>query len=549
MKQRHAFSWLFFLTLGGCASYSDSFMTIERALATRQYDVALQSIERQSNQESQRVLYLLNKGMILRMKRDFTSSNVVLEAAKQEMNRLYATSIRENALSFVINDSTVSYTGDEYEQVLLHFYMALNFLELGKPDAARVEALQVDVKLRELNENISSFQSDEHALLRYLTAMIYEDGSEWSDAMIAYRKAYEEYKKTTATAVPNLLKQDLLRLTQRLGLRDEEEKYRTEFGITPEKIPSIPPQEPPKKSAHESKEHEQLAISRNGELVFFLHNGLAPIKREKAVSLPDVSSGKIVRIALPYYQARLNLVHAARISVVEQQPMPNILLPNLNNSDLTNPGLIKPGLVKPNTSTTNTKTTEQMENVAAVAEHTLNARMPAITARTLARAVAKVQLQKAVTKPSNKDNDAVVKLIGGVAMQIASIATERADTRSWLTLPSNIQLARLPLSPGSYRVKIELLAAGGQVVDTREYADIVVTPARKTYLTEHWVAVQPAIVPTTISPPVTLVPLSQSSRQESAASPASATPAPTELIAAQSTSALSSNTNQAIGRK
>lgn len=518
MGQRHAFSVLCLLTLGGCASYSDSFMTIERALATRQYDVALQSIERQSNQENQRVLYLLNKGMILRMKRDFTGSNIALEAAKQEMNRLYATSIRENTLSFVINDSTVSYTGDEYEQVLLHFYMALNFLELGKPDAARVEALQVDIKLRELNENISSFKSGEHALLRYLTAMIYEDGSEWSDAMIAYRKAYEEYKKTTATAVPNLLKQDLLRLTQRLGLRDEQEKYQTEFSVTSEKISATP---------------------RNGELVFFLHNGLAPIKREKAVSLLDPSSGKIVRIALPYYQARLNLVHAARISVVEQQPIPNILLPDL----------INPDLISPDPSTTNTKTTEQMENVAAVAEHTLNARMPAITARTLARAVAKVHLQNTVTKSSGKDNDAMVRLIGGVAMQIASIATERADTRSWLTLPSNIQLARLPLSPGHYRVKIELLAAGGQIVDTREYADVVVTPARKTYLTEHWVAVQPATVPTTISPPVTLVPLSQSSRQESAASPASVTLAPTELIAAQTTSVLPSNTNQTIGRK
>jgi uncharacterized protein len=520
VRQRHALSWLWLLllTLGGCASYSDSFMTIERALATQQYDVALQSIERQSNQKNQRVLYLLNKGMILRMKRDFTGSNLALEAAKQEINRLYATSIRENTLSFVVNDSTVSYTGDEYEQVLLHFYMALNFLELGKPDAARVEALQVDIKLRELDENSNSQQFGEHALSRYLTAMIYEDGSEWSDAMIAYRKAYEEYKKTTASPIPNLLKQDLLRLTQRLGLHDEQAKYQTEFGITPEKISTIPPQEPPKKSAHESKEHEQLAIPRNGELVFFLHNGLAPIKREKAVSLLDPSSGKIVRIALPYYQARLNPVHAARISVVKQQPTPNLLLPALNN---------------PDASTTNTKTTEQMENVAAVAERTLNARMPAITARTLARAVAKVQLQNVVTKPSNKDNDAMVRLIGGVAMQIASIATERADTRSWLTLPSNIQLARLPLSPGSYKVKIELLAAGGQVVDAREYADIVVAPVRKTYLTEHWVAVQPTSVPTTISPPVTLSPLSQPSRQQLAAQPTSPP----------------SNANQIIGRK
>jgi len=69
--------------------------------------------------------------MVLRMKRDFAGSNEVLEAAKAEMDRLYAASVTENVLSVMVNDSTVSYSGDNYERVLLHLYMALNYLELG----------------------------------------------------------------------------------------------------------------------------------------------------------------------------------------------------------------------------------------------------------------------------------------------------------------------------------------------------------------------------------------------------------------------------------
>ena len=146
------------LALNGCATYSSSFATIEQQLTGQQYDDALKTIEKQSKDKKDRVLYLLNKGMVLRMKRDFAASNESLEAAKQEMERLYAASVSENALSFVVNDATVSYAGDDYEQVLVHLYMALNYLELGQRDEARVEALQVDVKLREIGEKIPEQQ-------------------------------------------------------------------------------------------------------------------------------------------------------------------------------------------------------------------------------------------------------------------------------------------------------------------------------------------------------------------------------------------------------
>jgi hypothetical protein len=81
------------LALNGCATYSNSFTAIERQLEGQQYDEALKTIEVQSKDKKDRVLYLLNKGMVLRMKRDFAASNESLEAAKQEMERLYAASV------------------------------------------------------------------------------------------------------------------------------------------------------------------------------------------------------------------------------------------------------------------------------------------------------------------------------------------------------------------------------------------------------------------------------------------------------------------------
>jgi uncharacterized protein len=439
--------------LTGCATYSDSFGVIEHNLSARQYDAALQDIDKQAGSKTDRVLYLLNKGMVLRMKRDFADSNQALEAAKTEMERLYAASVSENALSFIVNDSTVSYAGDDYEQVLVHLYMALNYLELGQPNEARVEALQVDIKLREIGEKIPENKFTEDALSRYLTGQIYEELGEWSDAMIAYRKAYEAYMKYQVNyglAMPDMLKHDLLRLAKRQGLKDEAAQYSKEFGI-------------------ELQQDRKQKQEQEGELVFILNNGLAPIKREKVIAAwappPSVVMGKskpqasralpqpvLVKIALPYYESRPNNVLSARISVSGKQA-----------------------------------DTQVMEDIDAIARASLDARMPAITARSIARAVTKGALQESVDRAGSNNNDVAAQLISSLVVRVATAATERADTRSWLTLPSDIQMARLSLPPGSYDVTVELLGANDRLIETQVFQQVSIQDRNKTYLTQHWV--------------------------------------------------------------
>ena len=448
------------LALNGCATYSNSFATIEHQLSGQQYDEALKTIETQSKDKKDHVLYLLNKGMVQRMKHDFAGSNASLEAAKQEMERLYAASISQNALSVVINDATVSYAGDDYEQVLVHLYMALNYLELGLPYEARVEALQIDVKLREIEEKIPNSKFTEDALSRYLAGMIYDELGEWSDAMIAYRQAYEAYKNyqtNFSMSMPPMLKLDLVRLAQREGLNDELAQYQKEFGIEPTK---------PTKAANKKADNGEP----DGELVFILNNGLAPIKREEMIRAwappPSVvvdatrrSSNRntqaptppvVVNIALPYYQSRPNRVTCARISVSGKEI-----------------------------------DTQMMEDIDGIARASLKARMPAITARAVARAIAKGAVQESVDRAGQNRDDAGAQLIGSLLVRVAAIATERADTRSWLTLPANIQMARLPLPPGSYDVAVELLGSNGQVIETRTFPQVAIRKEHKTYLTQH----------------------------------------------------------------
>ena len=427
------------LGVGGCATYSDSFGVIEKDMAAHDYGAALQALEKQRHPKRDQVLYLLNKAMLERMNGDFTASNETFEAAKARMAELYGVSLREQALSVTVNDATRSYTGEVYEQVLVHLYMALNYLQLGNLIDARVEALQVDEQLREITQKIPESRYTEDAFARYLAGMIYEEMGERSDAMISYRKAYDAYRsygEKFGVAIPDYLKQDLLRLSQQLGLTQEMRQYENEFHI----------------------DHWMSAgeLAQKGELVFILNDGLAPVLRERAATVLDPGSGHFVRIALPAYETRPTTVTGARVA-----------------------------------AGTDGATAELAEDIDAIAVKDLEAKMPAITARAVARAVLKAQMARAAQESARQQNNngsAAAGAAVALAVEIAGLVTERADTRSWLTLPARIYLARLPLSPGTYTVKVDLMGEYGQIVTTQEYPNVVIHQGAKTYLSPHWVA-------------------------------------------------------------
>jgi hypothetical protein len=417
----------FVLLGGGCATYSSGFQDTEAALIRHQPQQALQALEKQNHHSTDQVLYLLNKAMLLRMTGEYAASNALFEQAKQRMDALSAFSLREQSASFIINDATRSYVGEEFEQVLVHLYEALNYIALGKMDDARVEAGQVDLKLRAFHEHSGGGSYSEDAFARYLNGMIYEDLGETSDAMIAYRKAYEAYigySKKFDVGVPTSLKSDLLRLSKEMGLDDEFQRYEAEF-----------------KLSHWLSEKD---LQDKGQLVFIFSNGLVPIKRESSSLVANPETGHAIRISLPYYQNRPLEVAHAQVDVAGEEA-----------------------------------TTATVESVAAIAVQTLKDKMPAIIARAIARDVMKAKLAKQADDHGNSTL--------GLIVNIAGVITEVADTRSWLTLPDNIQLARMALPPGTYEVKVDLIDRSGGVVAVKTFPDVVIRESGMTFLSYDWI--------------------------------------------------------------
>lgn len=345
--------------LQGCSHYAQKSQGVRSKLQSGRPDLALREFEQQSHDSSDKVLTYLHKGMLKRMTGAYASSNKDFEVAKKEMKNLYTTSVTRSIGSAVVNDSVRDYAGDRYEQVLLHSYMALNYIVQGQIDSARVEMLQADVKMREWGETPL-----EDPFVRYLSGIVYEALGEYDQALVSYRKAVKVYKKTISKhglAVPNQLKHDLLRMLSYEDLRNELRQYEKEFSI----------------------KFNKNADSNKGYLIAVLDNGLGPVKSQHTIMTWSPLVSQRLKLALPVYKGSARATHNARVVIDDKS-----------------------------------YTFNTVENIDGMARKALAEEMPAITVRALARMAIKHKASQEAEKRGGGLMGLAFK-IGGLVSEIA----------------------------------------------------------------------------------------------------------------------------------
>ncbi|MFM2092021.1 MAG: hypothetical protein RLZZ127_2510 [Planctomycetota bacterium] len=133
---------------------------------------------------------------------------------------------------------------------------------------------------------------------------------------------------------------------------------------------------------------------------------------------------------------------------------------------------------------------EPLADPEALARGLLRRRQPGIVVKTLARTVAKQVAVGAVTHAIGKDgsNEAQLLALGvGFVGSLIATASEQADVRSWVTLPSRIDgaLADLPAGtwtvsvPGAAPRNVTIPAGRLVVVPVRTFRDPVPPPAAR----------------------------------------------------------------------
>ena len=372
------------LTQSACVSVTLERGEIEKYLLRQQPEQALAMLENQKTADRNKSLYLLDKGMLLRMQNRFEDSNRAFEKVKTLTKKLDAISLTEQAAAISINDSQRSYLPRVFEQVLVHCFQAINYLQLQQYDEARVEVLQLNELLKQEDEIQIPFA-------RYLSGLVFEFNQELDNALIAYRKAYQAYE-SYHSPIPLMLKEDLLRLTDYLGLSEEHKEFMDEFAL--EAWPS------------------QQEVNQQARAIALVFNGLMPRKHSFEINVQSPTNGQLHRISTPFYEHRAVRVYSAELSA--------------------------------ESSSTNSELIAQLDKQARAA---LGDEMPAIIARTIAR----VSIKNKVVDNTRNDTPLL-----SLALNIATFLTEQADTRAWNTLPQEILIMRLNLPAGSHDLKLRL---------------------------------------------------------------------------------------------
>jgi hypothetical protein len=436
---------VFFLC--GCASYNEKIAGYYKQISEGNYPQA--SIELSKNKLLQKprnqLLYLMEKGRTCQLTGEFEDSNSYFNQADSLLeNGLGGTA--DAIVGALVNPMTQTYKGEDFEKFMIHYYKALNYLQLGKKEDAVVEARRISLQSQEQDDKFGSknnrYSKDAFSLT--LQGLIYESDGDLNNAFIAYRNAAEVYlnskdKTWYGTGMPKTLQQDVLRTADLNGFKSELAHFEELFGI----------------------KYEPRPKPEGGEMIIFWENGMAPVKQQQEFffSLIRGNDGNLVftnatgTIFIPYNTSYgnndidLNSVESLRATYPKYVARP------LHYSSAT----INNGQAE--------ATLEKTEDINELAFRTLDQRFAKEMGKILTRLAVKKAAEyalKASAKKTGKDGKDNALLEGlGFGVQLYSLLSEKADTRNWQTLPSQISYARIPLQKGANDLSLTLKGTNG----------------------------------------------------------------------------------------
>ena len=129
------------------------------------------------------------------------------------------------------------------------------------------------------------------------------------------------------------------------------------------------------------------------------------------------------------------------------------------------------GLAGSNTLTSN------ISHLSREARITFDAEKPTIFFKTIMRGLTKYLASRGAEKVGGEWAKLAANILGAV--------TDAADTRSWLTLPENIHLARLSLPPGIYDLQVEILDRQGKSLETATIPGVIVKAGDWTFVSQR----------------------------------------------------------------
>ncbi len=443
----YAVMFFFAFFISSCATYyqrSHQLMTAvyENNLASA--EKILSSDEKWEKDKKNLLLFYLNKGTVLWMAGKYSESNVYFQKADYFVED-YNKNAAGTLLTMLASPKFTIYPGENFEQIMLHYYSVMNYMHLHKLDEALVEAKRMLLKMQKITDSYkkeNKYKRD--AFAHNLVGIVYDARHEYNDAFIAYRNAWEVYKEDYAsqlnTAVPLQLKQDILRTAYLTGFYDELRFFEKEFNLL--------------HNAEESK--------NAGNVLVFWNNGLGPIKDELSITISIIPQGN------GYVQFINTALGIAFLIYVGEEDSKGLADMRFFRLSLPKYVTRTPSFQSANlTSKVGSYQFYLAQDINAIAYKSLKDRMLKELSIGLTRLALK---QLAVYKASQDKQKEGLAL----AASVLGAISEHADTRNWQLLPYQISYTRIKLPIGNQELKFK--AVGENAVQIEKSISVEVKP-------------------------------------------------------------------------
>lgn len=427
---------------------------------------ALTLVSKDAYGQKNELLYFLDLGLLCHLSGKYRESNAAFEQAKRIYDENYTKSVSAGAFSLFTNDTVIPYYGQPHEMAYANVFCALNYIMLEMNDEAVVEARQTDNLFKKIKTDYrgKAFYNDD-GFVRYFMGLVYENAGYYNDALISYKLALKSYKRGSYTVpVPEDLINSLYTTFYNLGMSAEASNLKEEYPAA-----------------------KRLGEQSGGELIIVDYNGLSPKKIDNIIELSFYKAWPYFNATRPAddEQAKAEQVRSA-VQAGFSDDFIKVAFPKyVRYKNAIAAFGVEELDEKGNAVRTFNPASFTASDIASMLENILEKQNSAVYAKTVARAVGRYVLTKVavdqVKQKESKNNDTLSILTKSV-LNITSSLLEKADKRSWRTLPENINMARLFLPAGQHKINIKYLDNYGRTVSS-EQINVNILENKKTFVT------------------------------------------------------------------
>jgi len=407
------YALLLFAVLTSCASNPRAYAKIDEKVQHGEFDEAVAALDARRKVRGtiysarNNLLFYLDRGMVLHYADRFSPSFTDLHNAERLIEEAFTRSITQEIGTFLLNDNVREYRGEDYEDLYINVFNALNFHGQNNLESALVEIRRMNEKLNVLADRYQRaarrvVESNEHLDPRQLPI----ESSRFSNSALA---RYMGVLFHRARGNPDSARIDHQELLQ---------AFRLAPNIYNHPIPS-------------SIQHELSIPPDMARLNVIAFTGLSPIKVERniLIPLPFAFPNNSARIAIPVMIERAQTVTRTEVLLSSGQSF----------------------------------RLELLENMSAVAMETFKSSQGLTILKTSARVITKAAASAIAAQRTRREQGDGLGLLAGALGRVLTEVSESADIRISRYFPSRALVGGINVPPGTYTVTVNFYGRSGLI--------------------------------------------------------------------------------------